>query len=75
MGGSKVQIGGPTGAFAVIVAEIVAEFGYEGLVYCTLMAGALLIAFGLFRMGGLIRFIPFPVTTGFIEQGTITYYI
>ncbi|MBN4057137.1 STAS domain-containing protein [bacterium AH-315-J21] len=65
LGGSRVQIGGPTGAFVVIVAGIVAKFGYEGLVYCTLMAGGLLIIFGLFRMGGLIRFIPFPVTTGF----------
>lgn len=65
LGGSRVQIGGPTGAFVVIVAGIVGEFGYEGLVYCTFMAGALLIAFGLFRMGGLIRLIPFPVTIGF----------
>jgi SulP family sulfate permease len=65
LGGSRVQIGGPTGAFVVIVAGIVGEYGYEGLVYCTFLAGALLIAFGLFRMGGLIRFIPFPVTTGF----------
>ncbi len=65
LGGSRVQIGGPTGAFVVIIASIVASHGYEGLVYCTIMAGAFLIAFGLFRMGGLIRFIPFPVTTGF----------
>ena len=65
LGGSRVQIGGPTGAFVVIVAGIVSQFGYEGLVYCTLLAGGLLIAFGLFRMGGLIRLIPFPVTIGF----------
>ncbi|WP_372795373.1 SulP family inorganic anion transporter [Pontiella sp.] len=65
LGGSRVQIGGPTGAFVVIVAGIVAEFGYEGLVWCMLLAGGLLILFGLFRLGGLIRFIPFPVTTGF----------
>ncbi|WP_372807547.1 SulP family inorganic anion transporter [Pontiella sp.] len=65
LGGSRVQIGGPTGAFVVIVAGIVARFGYEGLVLCMLMAGALLILFGLCRLGGLIRFIPFPVTTGF----------
>lgn len=65
LGGSRVQIGGPTGAFVVLVSSIVAQFGYEGLAWCTLMAGGLLILFGLFRLGGLIRFIPFPVTTGF----------
>lgn len=64
-GGSRVQIGGPTGAFVVIVAGIVSQFGYQGLVICMLLAGAFLIAFGLLRMGGLIKFIPFPVTTGF----------
>jgi SulP family sulfate permease len=65
LGGSRVQIGGPTGAFVVIVSGIVAQFGYAGLCWCTLMAGVLLILFGVFRLGGLIRFIPFPVTTGF----------
>ena len=64
-GGSRVQIGGPTGAFVVIVSGILAQFGYAGLAWCTLMAGVLLILFGVFRLGGLIRFIPFPVTTGF----------
>ena len=65
LGGSRVQIGGPTGAFVVIVTGIVAQFGYAGLAWCTLMAGGILILFGVFRLGGLIRFIPFPVTTGF----------
>ncbi|MDF7801765.1 sulfate permease [Pontiellaceae bacterium B1224] len=65
LGGSRVQIGGPTGAFVVLVAGIVGQYGYSGLVACMLMAGVLLILFGLFRLGGLIRFIPFPVTTGF----------
>lgn len=65
LGGSKVQIGGPTGAFIVIVAGIVAQYGYDALVLCMLMAGALLIALGFARMGALIKFIPFPVTTGF----------
>lgn len=65
LGGSRVQIGGPTGAFVVIVSGIVAQYGYSGLIWCTLMAGVLLVLFGLFRLGGLIRFIPFPVTTGF----------
>lgn len=65
LGGSKVQIGGPTGAFVVIVAGILGQFGYAGLVWITLLAGVLLILFGIFRLGSLIRFIPFPVTTGF----------
>lgn len=65
LGGSRVQIGGPTGAFVVIVAGIVAKYGYEGLVYCTILAGLILIFMGLGRMGALIKFIPFPVTTGF----------
>ncbi|MBL4701717.1 MAG: STAS domain-containing protein, partial [Phycisphaeraceae bacterium] len=65
LGGSRVQIGGPTGAFIVIVAAIVAQHGYEGLVICTLMAGVMLIVMGFARMGALIKFIPFPVTTGF----------
>lgn len=65
LGGSRVQIGGPTGAFVLIVSGIVAQYGYAGLAWCTLLAGIILILFGVFRLGGLIRFIPFPVTTGF----------
>ncbi|HCD32251.1 MAG TPA: sodium-independent anion transporter [Phycisphaerales bacterium] len=65
LGGSRVQIGGPTGAFIVLVAAIVAEHGYDGLVICTLMAGVMLIIMGFAKMGALIKFIPFPVTTGF----------
>ncbi|MEZ5339650.1 MAG: SulP family inorganic anion transporter [bacterium] len=65
LGGSSVQIGGPTGAFVVIVAGISARFGYEGLVLATLMAGLLLLLFGFCRMGEVIRYIPFPVVTGF----------
>src|ERR1700737_808958 len=57
LGGSRVQIGGPTGAFVVIVAGIVASFGYEGLVICTLIAGVILILLGIARMGVLIKFI------------------
>ena len=64
-GGSKVQIGGPTGAFVIIVSGIVAKYGYEGLAICTIIAGFMLIIFGVLRLGGLIRYIPFPVTTGF----------
>jgi SulP family sulfate permease len=65
LGGSRVQIGGPTGAFVVIVYGIVAKYGYEGLVICTVLAGVMLIAMGLARMGALIKFIPYPVVTGF----------
>ncbi|MBR7107923.1 MAG: STAS domain-containing protein [Lentisphaeria bacterium] len=64
-GGSRVQIGGPTGAFIVIIASIYAKFGNAGLLTATLLAGIILILFGIFKMGALIKFIPFPVTTGF----------
>ena len=64
-GGSRVQIGGPTGAFIVLVYGIVLEFGYNGLAIATLMAGGLLIAMALARMGSVIQFIPYPVTVGF----------
>jgi len=65
LGGSRVQIGGPTGAFVVIVYGIVQKFGYDGLVICTIIAGAILIGLGLARMGALIKFIPYPVIAGF----------
>jgi SulP family sulfate permease len=65
LGGSRVQIGGPTGAFVVIVYGIVTKYGYEGLVICTVLAGLILIAMGFARMGALIKFIPYPVVTGF----------
>ena len=65
LGGSRVQIGGPTGAFVVIVAGIIAAHGYAGLVLATLLAGFILIAAGYAGVGRLIRFIPMPVVTGF----------
>ena len=65
LGGSRVQIGGPTGAFVVIVAGIVAAHGYQGLVLATIMAGFILILMGITQLGSMIRFIPYPVTTGF----------
>ncbi|MBE0567340.1 MAG: sulfate permease [Krumholzibacteria bacterium] len=65
LGGSRVQIGGPTGAFVVLVAEIVHKHGYAGLQTATLMAGVLLMIMGLARLGGVIRFIPYPLTVGF----------
>lgn len=65
LSGSRVAIGGPTGAFIVIVAGIVAKYGYEGLAAATGMAGLILIVMGLARMGTLVKFIPYPVITGF----------
>ncbi|GAB4383980.1 MAG: sulfate permease [Phycisphaerales bacterium] len=65
LGGSRVQIGGPTGAFIVIVYRIAAEHGYAGLATATCMAGLILVVMGLAGFGGLIKFIPYPVTTGF----------
>ncbi len=65
LGGSRVQIGGPTGAFVVIVSGIVQVHGVDGLVVATLMAGFILVAFGLLRLGAAIKFIPYPVTIGF----------
>jgi SulP family sulfate permease len=65
LGGSRVQIGGPTGAFVVIVAGIIAQHGMGGLWVATLMAGVMLIVLGVVRLGGAIKFIPYPVTTGF----------
>lgn len=71
-GGSKVQIGGPTGAFAVIIYAAVNEFGYSGLVTATLMAGIMLILMGIFKMGGLIKFIPYTIITGFTAGIAVT---
>ena len=65
LGGSRVQIGGPTGAFVIIVAGIVHQHGLDGLIVATMMAGIALIALGVARLGGVIKFIPFPVTLGF----------
>ena len=65
LGGSRVQIGGPTGAFVVIVAGIVARFGVAGLTIATIMAGMMLVGLGVARLGGVIKFIPYPIVTGF----------
>src|SRR3954454_24640126 len=65
LGGSRMQIGGPTGAFVVIVAGIIAKFGVSGLALVTLMAGAILIVMGATGLGSAVRFIPRPVTIGF----------
>lgn len=73
-GGSKVQIGGPTGAFAVIVYGVVHKFGYQGLVIATIMAGILLILLGAFKMGGLVKFIPYTIVTGFTAGIAVTIF-
>jgi SulP family sulfate permease len=65
LGGSRVQIGGPTGAFVVIVYGIVQQHGLDGLLVANLMAGVILVGFGLARLGAVIKFIPYPVTVGF----------
>ncbi len=73
-GGSTVQIGGPTGAFAVIVYGVVAQFGLSGLATATLMAGILLILLGAFKMGGLVKFIPYTIVTGFTAGIAVTIF-
>lgn len=65
LGGSRVQVGGPTGAFVVVVFNVIALHGYDGLLIATLLAGLILIAAGLARFGQLIKYIPHPVVTGF----------
>lgn len=75
LGGSRVQISGPTAAFATIVAGIVAASGMEGLVVATIMAGILLILMGVLHLGDLIRFIPYTITTGFTAGIAVTIAI
>ena len=65
LGGSRVQIGGPTGAFVGIVYGIVTRYGFDGLTICTMLAGIILVVLGLARFGAAIKFIPYPVVTGF----------
>ena len=75
LGGSNVQISGPTAAFATIVAGIVAKNGMEGLALATILAGVILVVMGLFRLGKLIKFIPFTITTGFTTGIAVTLII
>ena len=75
LGGSRVQISGPTAAFATIVAGIVANQGFDGLVIATILAGVILIIMGLCRMGNLIKFIPYTITTGFTSGIAVTIVI
>lgn len=75
LGGSCVQIAGPTAAFATIVADIVARDGMDGLIIATIMAGIFLILMGLFHFGSLIKFIPYTITTGFTSGIAVTIVI
>ncbi len=75
LGGSRVQISGPTAAFATIVAGIVATDGMEGLIAATIIAGILLILMGVFKLGAVIRFVPFTITTGFTAGIAVTLTI
>ena len=75
LGGSRVQIAGPTAAFATIVAGIVAENGLEGLTVATIMAGIILIIMGLCKFGNLIKFIPYTITTGFTAGIAVTIFV
>ena len=75
LGGSRVQIAGPTAAFATIVAGIVAKNGFSGLVLATLIAGILLIVMGVLKLGSLIKFIPYTITTGFTTGIAVTLII
>lgn len=65
LGGSRLQIGGPTGAYVVLIYAVMQKFGYEGLALATLLAGGMILVMGLARLGNLIKYIPFPVVTGF----------
>ena len=65
LGGSRVQVGGPTGAFVVVIFNVIAKHGYDGLLIATLLAGVILILAGAFRLGQMIKYIPHPVVTGF----------
>ncbi len=74
LGGSKVQIGGPTGAFIVIIYGIIQQYGIEGLMVATMMAGVLLIILGVFKLGTIIKFIPYPIVVGFTSGIAVTIF-
>lgn len=73
-GGNSVQIGGPTGAFIIIVYNIIAQFGLQGLAIATLMAGVILLLMGLFHLGTVIKFIPYPIVVGFTAGIALTIF-
>jgi SulP family sulfate permease len=74
LGGSRVQIGGPTAAFVVIICGIIEQYGIAGLTIATIMAGIFLIIFGVFKLGDVIKFIPFPITVGFTTGIAVTLF-
>lgn len=74
LGGSRVQIGGPTGAFVVIIFGIIQQYGLDGLIVATIMAGIILILLGLFRFGSLIKYISYPITVGFTAGIAVTLF-
>ena len=74
LGGSKVQIGGPTGAFIVIIYGIIQQYGEAGLIVATLMAGVLLVLLGVFKLGAVIKFIPYPIIVGFTSGIAVTIF-
>lgn len=73
-GGSRVQIGGPTGAFIIIIYGIIQQYGMQGLTIATLMAGVFLVLFGLLRLGTIIKYIPYPIVVGFTSGIAITIF-
>ena len=74
LGGSRVQIGGPTGAFIVIIYGVVERFGLSGLLVATIMAGIFLVLLGVFRLGSVIKFIPYPIVVGFTSGIALTIF-
>ena len=74
LGGSKVQIGGPTGAFIVIIYGIIQKYGIEGLMIATVMAGVFLLLFGLLKLGTIIKYIPYPIVVGFTSGIAVTIF-
>ncbi|MBO7651110.1 MAG: STAS domain-containing protein [Bacteroidales bacterium] len=74
LGGSRVQIGGPTGAFVIIISGIVAQYGLDGLMISTILAGIFMIMFGLLKLGSLLRFIPHPLVVGFTSGIALTIF-
>ncbi|VWL85182.1 SulP family inorganic anion transporter [Oceanivirga miroungae] len=75
LGGSRVQIGGPTGAFMIIVYGIVSKYGVDGIIVATFIAGILIILMGLFKLGSVIKYIPYPVTSGFTTGIAVTIFV
>ena len=73
-GGSKVQIGGPTGAFIIIIYGIIQQYGFEGLTIATLLAGVFLILFGILHLGTIIKYIPYPIVVGFTSGIALTIF-